>query len=73
MTSILEAVRPASAGAQALLDAPRAWGLLIDGAWVEGRSGATLPSIDPATGAVIGHIVDASAATTSAAVASARA
>ena len=59
MTSILTAVRPASARAQALLDAPQDARMLIGGDWVGASDGATLPSIDPATGAVIGHIPDA--------------
>lgn len=72
MTAILEAVRPASARAQALLASPQTFGLLIDGQWVQGKAGATLPSLDPATGQVLANIVDAGPEDVDAAVAAAR-
>jgi len=59
MTNILTAVRPASDRARALLDAPQDARMLIGGEWVYASDGATLASIDPATGQVIGHIPDA--------------
>jgi phenylacetaldehyde dehydrogenase len=72
VTDILEAVRPASARAQALLASPQTFGLLIDGQWVQGKAGATLPSLDPATGQVLANIVDAGPEDVDAAVAAAR-
>jgi len=42
--------------------------LLIDGAWVESKDGATLPVINPASGAQIGQISSASAEDVDAAV-----
>lgn len=43
-------------------------GLLIDGAWVAAEGGATIPTLDPATGAEIGVIPNASAADVDSAV-----
>lgn len=43
-------------------------GLLIDGAWVAAQGGATIPTVDPATGAEIGVIPNASASDVDSAV-----
>ncbi|MET0240943.1 MAG: aldehyde dehydrogenase family protein [Sphingobium sp.] len=68
---ILEAASPSSARGQAAWDSPAQHGLLIGGQWVEAQ--AHIPTVDPATGRVIGHIADASEADVNAAVAAARA
>lgn len=68
---ITEAVAPQSQWARSAWDAPATHRLLIGGEWREGR--AHLATLDPATGRVIGHIVDADADEVDAAVASARA
>lgn len=47
-------------------------GLLIDGAWVAATGGATLATLDPATGMELGRIADASEADVDAAVEAAR-
>ena len=46
--------------------------LLIDGAWVESSSGATFPTVDPATGATLAEIAAGDAADVDRAVAAAR-
>jgi phenylacetaldehyde dehydrogenase len=69
---ILDAMRPASAGARAVLDAPKAWNMLIDGEWVASSGAATLVAHDPATGARLGDFPDANAADVEHAVAAAR-
>lgn len=50
----------------------RARRMFIDGAWVDARSGATMPTLDPATGAVLGTVPRAGAADVDLAVAAAR-
>ncbi|MFG1359672.1 aldehyde dehydrogenase family protein [Xanthobacter pseudotagetidis] len=45
---------------------------LVDGAWVDAAEGATAPSFDPATGAVIGHFPASTALDAHAAIAAAR-
>lgn len=47
-------------------------GLLIDGAWREAQDGATLATLDPATGVELARISDASTADVDDAVAAAR-
>ncbi|WP_404481886.1 aldehyde dehydrogenase family protein [Novosphingobium sp. BL-52-GroH] len=72
MTTILDAVRPVTAGAQALFDTPAVLGMLIDGAWQQSSGGNTLETRDPATGRTIATIADASPADVDDAVAAAR-
>ena len=57
----------------ALLSAPCRGRMLIGGEWREAEGGATLDSIDPASGKVIGLVPDASASDIDAAVQAARA
>ncbi|MEP9349468.1 aldehyde dehydrogenase family protein [Xanthobacter sp. KR7-225] len=45
---------------------------LVDGAWVDAAAGATAPSFDPASGAVIGHFPASTAVDAEAAIAAAR-
>lgn len=56
MTELLLATRPATAGAQVVLDAPRERGLLLGGEWRAARSGARLATTDPATGRTLAWI-----------------
>ncbi len=72
MTDILDAIRPATIGAQALFDKPRAFGMLIDGSWQQAADGRTMESLDPATGKVIASFPDAGQADVDDAVAAAR-
>ena len=46
--------------------------LLIGGEWVDAASGATFPSVNPSTGAVIAELAEASAVDADRAVAAAR-
>ncbi|MDO9407750.1 aldehyde dehydrogenase family protein [Patulibacter sp.] len=46
--------------------------LLVDGLRVDARDGATFPTVDPATGAVLAHVAEAGAADVDLAVAAAR-
>lgn len=73
MTTLLPPTRPATAGAQALLDAPHERGLLIGGAWRAAQRGAQLATIDPATGTILAWIADAGPEDVDAAVRAARA
>ncbi|HEV2700635.1 MAG TPA: aldehyde dehydrogenase family protein [Steroidobacteraceae bacterium] len=61
---------PSSTVARFLKRPPR---LLIGGEWVESRSSATIPVVDPATGRQIAVVADANAADVDRAVAAARA
>jgi phenylacetaldehyde dehydrogenase len=73
MRSIFPATQATSAGARAMLEAPATKAMLIGGHWVAGESGATVDSIDPATGQVLGRFPDATAGDVDRAVAAARA
>jgi phenylacetaldehyde dehydrogenase len=57
----------------AMLSEPHRGRMLIGGEWVEAEGGATLDSIDPASGQVVGLVPDASATDIDKAVAAARA
>jgi phenylacetaldehyde dehydrogenase len=70
---LLDIVPPKSARVRAALEAPIDAEMLIGGEWVAAKDGARIPSIDPATGATIGHLPDASAADVDRAVRAARA
>ena len=61
---------PSATVARFLKRPPR---LLIGGEWVESRSAATIPVVDPATGRQIAVVADANAADVDRAVAAARA
>ncbi|MES2033046.1 MAG: aldehyde dehydrogenase family protein [Pseudomonadota bacterium] len=73
MSALLAAVRPNSAGARALLDTPVRKPMLIGGEWTFGEGAGSVPTIDPATGAPLGELVDATEADVNRAVAAARA
>ncbi len=62
---------PKTSGAKAFLSQPRKR-MLIGGAWSDADSGATLPTIDPATGRVLAEIASADASDIDRAVAAAR-
>jgi len=64
---------PQNAKIAALLSQPYQGRMLIGSAWVEAEGGATLDSLDPASGKVVGLVPDASAADIDRAVAAARA
>ena len=72
MSTILDAVPPTSSAARALLEEPRRQAMLIGGEWCAAQDEAEIPTIDPATGKIIGHVPDASAADIDRAVAAAR-
>lgn len=65
--------QPRAEAVRALLETPREAHMLIAGAWCSAADGATLPTIDPATGRTIGHIPDATPEDVDRAVAAARA
>ncbi len=71
MNVVLNDVAPQTDGAQSFLQAP-AKDMLINGEWVEARSGERLDSKDPATGAVNGTIPRGAKADVDAAVKAAR-
>lgn len=65
--------KPQSPAVSALLEAPLRARMLIGGQWLEAADGATIETIDPATGKVIGLLPDAGVADVDAAVAAAKA
>mgnify|MGYP000870241998 CR=1 FL=1 len=72
MTIVLRTTTPSTPGAQAFL-AVKEKKHLIGGAWIASVSGATFPTLDPATGATLALMARGGADDVDAAVASARA
>src|ERR1700689_4632641 len=70
MSEIAPQLAPSSSVREFLVKKPR---LLINGEWVEARSGKTLAVFDPATGKEIGRVAEAGSEDVDRAVAAARA